>query len=221
VNGKTGMNGKTGVLIVEPHPVTRIGLQCVLQRDPSLDVLGTAGTAADALEQCARFHPSIATMEVVLPDGSGVDLCRTLKRLSPQTHVLILSGVDDDATVFGAIGAGASGYVLKDISPEALVQALYALRNGQAMLHPGVARRMLDQFSRVDGRGQPHNGRLTGRETEILVEVAKGATNKEIARRLYISESTVKSRLRTVFERVGVHDRTQAAAYAIREGYMR
>jgi DNA-binding NarL/FixJ family response regulator len=178
--GSWVVSGKTGVLIVEPHPVTRTGLECVLQREPSIDVLGAAGTAADALEQCARLHPLIAIMDVVLPDGSGVDLCRTIKRSYPQTRVLILSDVDDDATVFGAIGAGASGYILKDISPDGLVQALYALRNGQAMLHPGVARRMLDQFSRLDGRGQPHNGRLTSRETEILVEVAKAQRTRKL-----------------------------------------
>ncbi|SRR5579871_2511410 len=121
-------------------------------------------------------------------------------------------------------GAGASGYVLKDILPENLLRAIHTLRNGQAILDPSVAKRMLDQFAQFANgeKGKTSStGRLTKRETEILVEVAKGTTNKDIARRLYISESTVKARLRTIFERIGVHDRTHAIAYAMREGYMR
>lgn len=218
------MGGKVRVLIVEPHPVTRIGLQTVLQRDPSIELLGTSATASEALEQCARLRPSITIMDVALPDGNGIEVCRTIKRTSPHISVLILSAVDDNATVFGAISAGASGYVLKDILPENLLRAIHALRNGQTMLHPGIARRMLDHFSQLanaNDSGQLPHSWLTRRETEILIEVAKGATNKEIGHRLYVSESTVKSRLRVIFGRIGAHDRTQATAYAIREGYMR
>jgi DNA-binding NarL/FixJ family response regulator len=137
--------------------------------------------------------------------------------------VLVLTACDDNSTVFGAIAAGASGYVLKDISPENLLRAIRALLRGETMVNPAIARRVLDRLSVVtrDGNGKIFDQELTGRESEILVEVAKGQSNKEIARKLFISESTVKSRLRTIFSKIGAHDRAQAAAIAIREGYMR
>jgi DNA-binding NarL/FixJ family response regulator len=224
-----GLNATPGTgtlktLIVDPHPIMVLGLRSVLQTDPEIQLVGTCHTGAEALDVCASTRPSLVLMDVALPDMHGSELCRAIKERVPGVDVLILTTCDDNATVFGIIGAGASGYVLKDITPDNLLRAIHAVRRGQTMVHPGIARRMLDRLSLItrDGNGGlVFGGELTEREAEILVEVAKGLTNKEIALKLFISESTVKSRLRGIFGKIDVHDRSQAAAFAIRGGYVR
>jgi DNA-binding NarL/FixJ family response regulator len=201
-----------------------MGLGCVLQSDPEIELVDTCNTGGQALEACARACPALVIMDVVLPDISGIELCREIKRNAPGVDVLILTACDDNASVFGAIGAGASGYVLKDITPDNLLRAIHAIRRGQTMVHPGIARRMLDKFSLMtrDGNGGlVFDGKLTVRESDILAEVARGSTNREIAHKLFISESTVKSRLREIFTKIDARDRAQAAAFAIRGGYVR
>ncbi|TMI81340.1 MAG: response regulator transcription factor [Bacillati bacterium ANGP1] len=212
------------VLAADAHPVTLLGLQYVLQSDPSLQLVGSCGTGAQALELCASLRPSLLITDVTLPDMSGIELCRTVKRSAPDMDVLILTACDDNASIFGAVGAGVSGYVLKDITPENLLRAIHAVRRGQTMVHPGIARRMLDRLTHItqDGNGGLLFGeKLTEREAEILAEVARGLSNKEIAHKLFISESTVKSRLRSIFSKIDARDRAQAAAFAIRRGYVR
>ena len=212
------------VLVVDPHPITVVGLRCVLQSNPDIEIMEACATGAEALVALGRARPSLVMMDMTLPDMPGADLCRAIKRAAPDVDVLILTACDDNASVFGAVSAGASGYILKDINPDNLLRAIHAVRRGQTMVHPGIARRMLDKLSLItrDGSGGlVFDGKLTEREAEILVEVAKGLTNKEIAHKLFISESTVKSRLRGIFGKINAHDRAQAAAYAIRGGYVR
>ncbi len=212
------------VLVVEAHPITVVGLRCVLQSSPEIELVETCSTAQDALAALARVHPSLVIMDVILPDMTGPELCRAIKRSAPAVDVLILTACEDNASVFGAVSAGASGYVLKDITPDNLLRAIHAVRRGQTMVHPGIARRMLDKLSLITRNGNGglvFDGKLTEREAEILVEVAKGLTNKEIAHKLFISESTVKSRLRGIFSKIDAHDRAQATAFAIRGGYVR
>lgn len=212
------------VLVVDPHPITVVGLRCVLLSNPDIEIMEACATGAEALVALGRARPSLVMMDMTLPDMPGADLCRAIKRAAPDVDVLILTACDDNASVFGAVSAGASGYVLKDIHPDNLLRAIHAVRRGQTMVHPGIARRMLDKLSLItrDGNGGlVFDGKLTEREAEILVEVAKGLTNKEIAHKLFISESTVKSRLRGIFGKINAHDRAQAAAYAIRGGYVR
>ena len=215
--------GHVKVLAVDAHPVTLLGLQCLLRSDPALELVGTCGTGRQALDLCASTAPSLLITDVILPDLSGIELCRTVKRSHPDVDVLILTGCDDNASIFGAISAGVSGYVLKDITPENLLRAIHAVRRGQTMVHPGIARRMLDRLTHItkDGNGGLLFGeKLTEREAEILSEVARGLSNKEIAHKLFISESTVKSRLRSIFTKIEARDRAQAAAFAIRRGYV-
>ncbi len=208
------------VLVVDAQPLARIGLESVLRSDPEIELLGMCDTGKQAIAVCAGTQASLVVLDVVLPDMSGIEVCRAIKRSRPDVEVLVLTACDDSPTVFGAIGAGASGYVLKDITPENLLRAIRAVRKGQTMVHPGIARRVLDRLSVVASNGSAPDGKsLTEREAEILGLVAKGATNKEIASKLFMSESTVKSHLRTIFNKINVHDRTQAAAYAIRGGY--
>lgn len=212
------------VLVVDPHPIMLEGLRWVLESDPEIELVGMCSTGGQALEVCADARPSLVIMDVMLPDMDGVDLCSAIKRTAPDVSVLVLTASDDNTSIFGAIGAGASGYVLKDITSDNLLRAIRAVRRGQAMVHPGITRRVLDRLSLItrDGNGGVlFDQKLTDREAEILVEVAKGSTNREIAHKLFVSESTVKSRLRNIFSKIDAHDRAQATAFAIRGGYVR
>ncbi len=214
----------TRVLVVEPHPIMQVGLRSVLESASGVELVGVCEDGASALQLCRETQPDLVILEVNLPGMNGVQVCQAIKRDHPQTEVLVLTADDRDETVFEAIRAGATGYILKDITPENLVRAIHAIVKGQTMVHPRIARRVLDRLSLLaqDEEGSRLYGDgLTEREVEILVEVAKGATNKEIARKLFISESTVKSRLRNIFRKISVRDRAEAAAYAIRKGYMR
>jgi len=214
----------TRVLVVEPHPIMQVGLRSVLASAAGVELVGVCEDGASALQLCREAQPHLVILEVNLPGMNGVQVCQAIKRDHPQTEVLVLTADDRDETVFEAIRAGATGYILKDITPENLVRAIHAIVKGQTMVHPRIARRVLDRLSLLaqDEEGSRLYGDgLTEREVEILVEVAKGATNKEIARKLFISESTVKSRLRNIFRKISVRDRAEAAAYAIRKGYMR
>lgn len=212
------------VLVVDAHPVTVVGLQCVLRSSSCIELVETCGTGADALAGIARTRPSLVITDVTLPDMTGAELCRAIKRSIPEVEVLFLTACEDNASVFGAVSAGASGYVLKDITPDNLLRAIHAVGRGQTMIHPGIARRMLDKLSLItrDRHGSlVFDGKLTEREAEILVEVARGLTNKEIALKLFVSESTIKSRMRGIFGKIEARDRAQAAAFAIRSGFVR
>lgn len=216
--------GTTRVLVVDPHPIVRVGLQAVLGNTPGVELVGMCEDGVTALRMCAESQPNLVILEVNLPGMSGVQLCRAIKEHYPQTEVLVLTADDRDETVFQAIRAGATGYILKDITPENLLRAIQSMVRGQTMIHPRIARRVLDRLSLISQdqeTGRLYGDVLTEREIEILVEVAKGATNKEIAKKLFISESTVKSRLRNIFRKISVRDRAEAAAYAIRKGYLR
>ncbi len=219
-----GQEPVTRVLVVDPHPIMQLGLQAVLKSAPGVELVGVCEDGLAALQLCGQLQPDLVILEVNLPGMSGVQLCRSIKQNHPHTEVLVLTADDRDETVFEAIRAGATGYILKDISPDNLVRAIHAIVRGQTMVHPRIARRVLDRLSVMvqdQNGGRLYGDGLTEREIEILVEVAKGATNKEIAKKLFISESTVKSRLRNIFRKISVRDRAEAAAYAIRKGYMR
>ncbi len=219
-----GQEPVTRVLVVDPHPIMQLGLQAVLKSAPGVELVGVCEDGLAALQLCGQLQPDLVILEVNLPGMSGVQLCRSIKQNHPHTEVLVLTADDRDETVFEAIRAGATGYILKDITPDNLVRAIHAIVRGQTMVHPRIARRVLDRLSVMvqdQNGGRLYGDGLTEREIEILVEVAKGATNKEIAKKLFISESTVKSRLRNIFRKISVRDRAEAAAYAIRKGYMR
>lgn len=212
------------VLAADAQPLTLLGLQCALQSDPSVELVGACGTGKEAMELCTSLRPLVLITDVILPDISGIELCRFVKRTAPDLDVLVLTALDDNSSIFGAVNAGVSGYVLKDITPENLLRAIHAVRRGQSLVHPGITRRMLDRLTSIarDGNGGLLlGGTLTEREAEILAEVARGLSNKEIAHRLYVSESTVKTRLRSIFGKIDVRTRTQAATFAIRGGYVR
>ncbi len=214
------------VLLVEDQSLVRSGLRILLSQEPDIRIVGEAGDGEEAVRLAADLKPELILMDIRLPKIDGIEAIRRIKQTNGAVEVLVLSAFDDDELVFQAIHAGASGYILKDITPENLVHAIRAVRAGMSAVHPGVARKLLERISsmsrgRSNGRAGIHSHGLTDREVEILVGIANGASPRELAARLFVSESTIKSHLRTIYRKMGVRDRSQAVAHAIRKGLVR
>lgn len=214
------------VLLVEDQCLVRSGLRALLERETDINVVGEAPDGEEAVKMVSELLPDLVLMDIKLPKVDGIEATRQIKEANGQVEVLVLSAYEDDETVFQAIQAGASGYVLKDITPMNLVRAIRSVRAGMSTVHPGITRKLLERISlmartRTPGAAQIHSDGLTQREVEILVGIAKGASSRELAAKLFVSESTVKSHLRTIYRKISVRDRSQAVAYAIRKGFVR
>ena len=201
------------VLLVDDHAVVREGLRAFLSLQPDLRVVGEAADAAQAVELARRLRPRVVLMDLVLPQRDGVDAIRELRSALPQVRVLVLSSFVDDARVFAALQAGAAGYLLKDLQPEALAEAIRQVDRGLPALHPQVAARLVHHAVEPAGLAD-----FTPRERDVLRLLADGFANKEIARKLGISEKTVKTHVSNILPKLGVQDRTQAALAAVRRG---
>ncbi len=198
----------------------------MLDQEADITVVGEASDGEEAIRMAAELQPDLVLMDIKLPKIDGIEATRRIKESHGSVEVLVLSAFEDDESVFQAIQAGASGYVLKDITPVNLVRAIRAVRAGMSAVHPGITRRLLERISlmsraRTPGAAQIHSDGLTDREVEILVGISKGASSRELAAKIFVSESTVKSHLRTIYRKIGVRDRSQAVAYAIRKGFVR
>jgi DNA-binding NarL/FixJ family response regulator len=197
------------VLVADDHPLARAGLQQLLGAFEDVTVVGAAASGAEALRLAAEREPDVVLMDLEMPDKDGIEATRELHVSSPGLAVVVLTSFSDRDRILAALDAGAVGYLLKDADPDELVRAIRAAGRGDAPLHPRAARELLDR------QGGPSAGPdLTDREQEVLTLVAQGLPNKLIARRLAISERTVKGHLTHIFERLGVTDRTQAALWA-------
>ena len=200
------------ILIVDDHPVVRDGLIGMLSGRPDLEIAGEASDGQQAVEQSARLCPQVILMDLRMPVLDGVEAITRIRARQPAVHVLVLTTYDTDADILRAIEAGATGYILKDAPREDLYRAILATAQGQTYLSPTVATRLMDQLR------APAETALSPREVEVLEWVAKGASNKEIARHLHLSEATVKSHLLHIFTKLGVNDRTQAVTLAVQKG---
>jgi DNA-binding NarL/FixJ family response regulator len=194
------------VLIADDHPLARAGLEHLLGALDDIAVVGAADGGREAVRLAAEHEPDVVLMDLEMPDMDGIETTQALRARQPRTAVVVLTSFSDRERILAALDAGAVGYLLKDADPDELARAIRAAARGEAPLHPRAARELLDRH-----RGAPQ---LTDREHEILALVAQGLPNKLIARRLAISERTVKGHLTRVFERIGVTDRTQAALWA-------
>jgi DNA-binding NarL/FixJ family response regulator len=194
------------VLIADDHPLARAGLEHLLGALDDITVVGAASGGREAVRLAADHQPDVVLMDLEMPDMDGIESTQALRARQPGAAVVVLTSFSDRERILAALDAGAVGYLLKDADPEELARAIRAAARGEAPLHPLAARELLDRH-----RGGPQ---LTDRESEILALVAQGLPNKLIARRLAISERTVKGHLTRVFERIGVTDRTQAALWA-------
>jgi DNA-binding NarL/FixJ family response regulator len=208
------MTAPITVLIVDDHPVVRDGLRGMLAGEEGFEVVGEAADGAEALALANRLDPQVILMDLRMPGLDGVGAIRRLRARDPQARVLVLTTFDTDSDVLPAIQAGATGYLLKDTPREELFRAVRAAARGDAVLSPSVANRLMGQMR------APEEEALSQRELDVLTLVAKGATNREVAAKLFISEATVKTHLVHAFAKLGVSDRAAAVAVALQRGLL-
>ncbi len=202
------------LLVVDDHEVVRRGLVALLDRRPNFKVVAQAGTVEESLEQARLHQPDIVIMDVRLPDGSGVGACREIRAELPDTRVVMLTSFPDDEAVLSAIVAGAAGYLLKQIRARDLVAALEAVGRGESLLDPAVTERVLARVRQI-ASGDVHDelSGLTPQERKILMLVAEGMTNKEIAAEIFLSDKTVKNYVSSILAKLNLERRAQAAAF--------
>jgi NarL family two-component system response regulator LiaR len=205
------------VLIADDHAVVRQGLRTFLELQEDIEVVQDVADGAAAVAAVERQAPDVVLMDLVMPGVDGVEAIRRIRKLRPQARVLVLSSFLDDERLFPAVRAGAAGYLLKDVEPRELVKAIRTVHGGEALLHPAVAARLMDEFAAAPAPAPNADG-LTDREREVLTLIARGLPNKLIARELSISEKTVKTHVSSILGKLGLTDRTQAALYAVRSG---
>jgi DNA-binding NarL/FixJ family response regulator len=202
------------LLVVDDHEVVRQGLVAMLERRPGFQVVAEAGTVADAIEMARKHQPDLVVMDVRLPDGSGIEACREIRAELPGTRVVILTSYPDEEAVFSAIVAGASGYLLKQVRGRDLVAALEAVGRGESLLDPAVTEKVLERVRRIaTGGATDELAQLTAQEQKILLLVAEGKTNKEIAAEVFLSDKTVKNYVSSILSKLNLQRRAQAAAY--------
>ena len=207
------MPGPTRVFLLDDHEVVRRGLRDLLEAEDDLVVVGEAGTAEEALSRIPPTRPDVAVLDVRLPDGDGVEVCREVRSRHPEVRCLILTSFADDDALFRAIMAGAAGYVLKQVKALDLVDAIRRVGAGQALLDPTVTERVLERMRRGPERDQRLE-RLSDQERRILDLIAEGLTNRQIAERIHLAEKTVKNYVSNLLTKLGMERRTQAAVYA-------
>jgi DNA-binding NarL/FixJ family response regulator len=215
VDDTTRERGQIGVFLLDDHEIVRTGVRDVLEAQPDIVVVGEAGTAASALARIPALRPDVAVLDVRLPDGDGVSVCREIRSRMPEVACLMLTSFGDDEALFDAIMAGAAGYVLKQIRGTDLVGAVRTVASGESLLDPQAASRVL---ARMRDRAQ-HNDPLAGlteQERRILELIGEGLTNRQIGEQMFLAEKTVKNYVSSLFAKLGMERRTQAAAYAAR-----
>ena len=203
------------LVIADDHPVVRDGLRAMLDTQPDIDVVGEASTGAEALSMARSLRPDLVLMDLQMPELDGASATRRIRAKHEDVHVLVLTTYDTDADISRAVEAGATGYLLKDARREDLFNAVRLAARGESVLSPGVASRVLGRMR------APAEEALSVREIEVLAAVARGLSNREVARELHVSEATVKTHLLHVFAKLGVDDRTAAVTVALERGIFR
>ena len=203
------------VYLLDDHEIVRRGLRELLEADGSIEVIGESGLAVEATRRIPALRPDVAVLDGRLPDGSGIDVCRDVRSIDPTIACLILTSYDDDEALFSAIMAGAAGYVLKQIRGNELVDAIHRVARGQSLLDPQVTQRVLARL-REGPASDPALASLTNQERRILLLIAEGLTNRQIAERMFLAEKTVKNYVSNLLAKLGMERRTQAAVFAAR-----
>jgi DNA-binding NarL/FixJ family response regulator len=209
------------VLVVDDHALFRRGLEMVLAQESDVEVVGEASDGAEAVTKATELLPDIVLMDVRMPRRGGIDACTAIKEVVPSAKIIMLTISDEEADLYDAIKAGATGYLLKEISIDEVATAIRAVSNGQSLISPSMASKLLTEFASMIKRGEERQQvpapRLTEREMEVLRLVAKGLNNRDIAKQLFISENTVKNHIRNILEKLQLHSRMEAVVYAVRE----
>lgn len=211
------MKDQVNVVLVDDHEVVRLGLRTLLEDLPWVRVVAEAGTAVEALRTTQRHHPDVVVMDIRMPGDSGIDACRQITNQFPDVRVIMLTSYTDDDLIFKALQAGASGYVLKQVGNKPLIDALDAVRRGNALLDPTVTQQVIDRVRQSEQDRQATAFRvLSEREMEVLAEVAKGKSNGEIAQVLGLSEKTVRNHVSSILSKLDLSNRIEAATFAVR-----
>jgi DNA-binding NarL/FixJ family response regulator len=207
------------VMVVDDQQLFRRGLTMLLGVEEDIDVVGEAGDGIAATELAATAVPDVILMDVRMPKRSGIEACVAIKEAAPTARIIMLTVSDEEADLYDAVKNGASGYLLKDSSIDEVAQAIRVVADGQSLISPSMAIKLLDEFKQMSrsDRQQVPTPKLTDRELEVLKLVAQGLNNREIAKRLFISENTVKNHVRNILEKLQLHSRMEAVMYAVRE----
>ncbi|MGH3345439.1 MAG: response regulator [Nocardioides sp.] len=208
------------VLVVDDQELFRRGLTMLLASEDGIDVVGEAGDGVEGTTLAESVAPDVVLLDVRMPRRSGIDACRAIKESVPSAKIIMLTVSDEEADLYEAVKSGASGYLLKDSSIEEVAQAVRVVSEGQSLISPSMAVKLIDEFKQMSRpeKGQVGGGlRLTDRELEVLRLVATGMNNREIARQLVISENTVKNHVRNILEKLQLHSRMEAVMYAVKE----
>jgi DNA-binding NarL/FixJ family response regulator len=216
-NGQTEEARRIRVFLLDDHEVVRMGLRDLLEAEPDIEVVGEAATAESALNRVPLLQVNVAVLDVRLPDGDGIEVCRGIRSASPDTACLMLTGYGDDRALLSAIMAGAAGYVMKQAAGPELVGAVRTVASGRSALGPEAAQRVMARLRGQAGATDPLSS-LSSQEKKVLDLVGEGLTNREIAARMFLSEKTVKNYVSSLLTKLGMHRRSQAAALVARIG---
>jgi len=206
---------KIKILMADDHPVVRAGIRGMLETQPDFEVVAEAENGREAVERVAKLKPDVVLMDLRMPEMEGVEAIGKIKESHPEIHILVLTTYDTDADIVRAVEAGATGYLLKDAPRDELFRAVRATAKGETILAPPVAARLM---GKVRDKGDTA---LSGREIDVLMLVARGASNQDVAEKLHVSTATVKSHLLQIYQKLGVSDRTAAVTTAIERGIIR
>ena len=214
--------GKIKILIADDHAVVREGTRQILERETDLDVVAEAADGEEAVKLAGSSGPDVAILDIAMPKIDGIEATRQIKALYPAIAVLVLSAYDDDQFVFGLLEAGAAGYLLKSVRGRELVDAVRQVYVGESVLHPAIARKVLNRFAPATGKpaGQEPSSVLSERETEVLRLATRGLSNQEIADELFLSLRTVQAHLGHIFNKLQVSSRTEAVVHALKQGWV-
>jgi NarL family two-component system response regulator LiaR len=215
------MTDPISVLLVDDHSMVRIGLKAYFSTLPDIQVVAEAGSGEEAVQLATQYAPDVVLMDLLMPGMDGVEATRQVKKVSPRTQVIVLTSYHEDEHIFPAIRAGALSYVLKDIDPDDLADAIRRAHAGEAVLNPRVAARLVKEMHGDREEDVNPFNELTDRELDVLRQIAAGKNNHEIGETLYISEKTVKSHITNILNKLHLADRTQAAVFAWQEGIVR
>lgn len=211
---------KIKVLLAEDHVIMREGTAEFVQREPDMEVVGEAGDGEEAVKLTTELQPDVVVMDIAMPKLNGIEATKRIKELYPSIAVLILTAYDYDQYIFALLEAGAAGYLLKGVRVRELIDAIRAVYAGESVLHPVIARRVIDRLISPSPAEPQAVGPLSEREMEVLKSAAKGISNKDIAEQLFLSPRTVQVHLGNIFNRLGVASRTEAVLYGLRRGWL-